>query len=158
MEEVVPRLFQTLFIWTIVSASAAVFYLYRLEEIRGLKLSQAWIVLFLCRILDLGSFWWAFQSSGGEVEHAEASLAHFGLTRFLSSETAFLIGAVLTTAGFVLVLFLYHRLMRRWGLSVRTARRLTLAATAAISAASLFGTAANAAFALFGWQSPLLIG
>jgi len=158
MEEVVPRLFLVFAIWAASVASAAVFYLYRLEKIGGLRLRQAFWLLFFCRILDLGSFWWAFQSSGGEFASAEVNLAYFSLTRFLPSSTAVLISAVPATAGVVLVLWAYHRLMRRWRIPVQTARRFTLTAAATVSAISLFGTATNLAFVAFGWQSPLLIG
>lgn len=48
--------FPVLVIYLVLLIAAGVFYLYRLEKIPGLSVNQALAVLFLCRILDAGSF------------------------------------------------------------------------------------------------------
>src|SRR3989304_2710267 len=83
MEDIISRLFLVLVLGVIGIAVGIGLYFYRLEKIPGLRLSQVLGLLLLCRILDIGSFWWAFQSSGGEIAQAEINPLHSGDSGFI---------------------------------------------------------------------------
>lgn len=157
MEDIIPRLFLVLVFGVIGIAVGIGLYSYRLEKIPGLKLSQVLGLLLLCRILDIGSFWWAYQSSGGEIAQAEINPVYQLLVSFLSPNAAFVLGLIPTVIVPVIVVALYYRFILWGGATTQEARRFTFAAAATISIMSIYAAATNTAFALFIWQSPLLI-
>ncbi|OGC59900.1 hypothetical protein A2890_01690 [candidate division WWE3 bacterium RIFCSPLOWO2_01_FULL_53_14] len=157
MEDIISRLFLVLVLGVIGIAVGIGLYFYRLEKIPGLRLSQVLGLLLLCRILDIGSFWWAFQSSGGEIAQAEINPIYQVLASFLSPNASFVLGLIPTMIFPIVAVVLYYRFILWGGATTQEAQRFALTTAATISALSIYGAATNAAFALFVWQSPLLI-
>jgi len=153
MEGVLFRLFLVSLLWLFAILAAVFFYFCRLEKIQGLRMSQVFGMFLLAWILDVGSFGWSFRVSGGEIVSSEINLLFRFLAELLPPETVFfLILIPFTVAAFAL----FYGLLLRW-LPVQEARRAVLIVISASSVISLVGTATNVAFAIFGWQSPLLI-
>lgn len=79
------------------------------------------------------------------------------LTHFFPHSVSFAISLFPTVIGAVAIFYLCYRFLLR-GLAVQEARRFALSVITAYSAISLFGMATNVAFAIFGRNSPFLIG
>lgn len=141
-------------LWVSAIGATGIFYLVKLDRLKGVTLFRATVILVAIHVLDGVTFWW---SSGGKFVEGELNVLYMLGSLVLPHSQSFLWGFIISTALIVLMVFMLWVILRL-GFSKIQADRFTLAFASAVSVLSLVGTASNIFWILLGSASPFLIG